>query len=422
MDEFEARLEALYPALQRYIRFRVDGPEAEDLVQEVCLAAYRKQDQLRDPEAFKGWILSIARNRCADYFRSRCQNPVSLEEIPETAGDWGRFGRTCCNPVGETMDRLEQRDREILRLHYWKEMSQEEIASALGIPLGTVKSRLHNAKKRFGNLYPYPPDDWKGERNMAKLPKKMPRYIIEKMDQSPFECRWEELMGYLMVPKVGLKFSWAMYDQPSGKCSNIYRMEATGKARVHGIDGVEIVVHGFDRNGKKDKIQRIFVVQLTQTHCRYLAALRMEGDVRNYITFLDSDVFMPTWGYGDNNCGHEILLKPKGDILREGNVVTSADKKFLLDVVGRYQLTILGKTYDTVCLMDLESKDPNVFSEQYLDTNGRTVLWRRFNRDDWAIDRFGGQRWSERFPDNERITVNGEVYVHWYDCISDYIL
>ena len=57
-----------------------------------------------------------------------------------------------------------------------------------------------------------------------------------------------------------------------------------------------------------------------------------------------------------------------------------------------------------------------------MDRNGRTVLWRRFNKDDWAIDRFGGKLWSEKLPENEQITVNGETYVHWYDCISEYVL
>ena len=44
------------------------------------------------------------------------------------------------------------------------------------------------------------------------------------------------------------------------------------------------------------------------------------------------------------------------------------------------------------------------------------MLWRRFNRDDWAIDRYG-KPWSALLPDNEQITVNGQRYVHWYDCI-----
>ena len=53
--------------------------------------------------------------------------------------------------------------------------------------------------------------------------------------------------------------------------------------------------------------------------------------------------------------------------------------------------------------------------------NGRTILWRRFNRDDWAIDHYQ-KPWTELLPGNDRLTVNGVTYVQWYDCITDYIL
>ena len=77
--------------------------------------------------------------------------------------------------------------------------------------------------------------------------------------------------------------------------------------------------------------------------------------------------------------------------------------------------------YDTVCMIDVGCFSDSVVSEQFIDKNGRTVLWRRFNRDDWAYGRYG-RRWTEMLPENERMTVNREVFVHWYDCISDYIL
>ena len=59
--------------------------------------------------------------------------------------------------------------------------------------------------------------------------------------------------------------------------------------------------------------------------------------------------------------------------------------------------------------------------EQYLDRNGRTILWRRFNKNDWAFRRYG-KTWEEMLPDNEKLTINGETFVLWYDCITDYIL
>ena len=129
---------------------------------------------------------------------------------------------------------------------------------------------------------------------------------------------------------------------------------------------------------------------------------------------VNKTLYIPLYG--------KAYVSRKGMILRDGNAITTPPVREVLDVVGRYAVTINGKWYDTVCVMDVELYNEAVVSEQYIDQNGRTVLWRRFNRDDWAIDRFGGKPWSEKLPDNERLTINGETYVHWYDCISDYIL
>lgn len=130
---------------------------------------------------------------------------------------------------------------------------------------------------------------------------------------------------------------------------------------------------------------------------------------------------MPNWGFGEDNCGNETNLAPKGDITRSGNFVTSKKKEFLLDIVGRYTVKINGKSYDTVCVMDIETYNSGVVSEQFLDKNGRTILWRRFNRDDWAFDRYG-KKWTELLPENERLIINGETYVEWYDCMTEYVL
>ena len=66
--------------------------------------------------------------------------------------------------------------------------------------------------------------------------------------------------------------------------------------------------------------------------------------------------------------------------------------------------------------MDLSAYAEGVASLQFLNRDGRTLLWQRYNRDDWALDRYG-RRWSELLPENERITVNGIAFVHWYDCL-----
>jgi hypothetical protein len=280
-------------------------------------------------------------------------------------------------------------------------------------------------KKEFANtkIHYYAP---KGETNMKKMPATLPAYKIERSELAPFAVRWEEIMGWFLVPKLGEKLSWAMYDFPEKKRTELCEMEVVGKAEVHGIEGVEIVAvetdpMGCNSAGGQKKVERRFVAQLTDSHCRLLAESHEENGVKRYYTFLDGENFLANWGFGEDNCGNEIHISPKGDITREGNAIAAKEKEFLLDVVGRYNVTIGGKTYDTVCIVDCYTYIDGAMSEQYVDQNGRTILWRRFNRNDWAYSRYG-KLWTEMLPENETLTVNGETYVHWYDCITDYIL
>lgn len=147
----------------------------------------------------------------------------------------------------------------------------------------------------------------------------------------------------------------------------------------------------------------------------------MTDGVKKVFTFLDGDEFLNNWGFGEDNCGNSVFPKPKGIIVRDGLKLTSAESSRLLDVIGRYTVRINGKTYDTICVVDIECYNGGMLSEQYIDQKGRTVLWRRFNRNDWHIDYYK-KPWSEQLPHNEQVTFNGVSYVHWYDCITDYIL
>ena len=429
MDEFEKLLADVTSGVERFVRYRLPSQtDADDVLQEVYLSAYRNFPGIKNKESFKSWIISIARNKCNDYFRAKAaQMEISIEELSQQELSTGRLGISVVHTVRETLDRLGNKDKQILYLYFWKELPQNEIAKLLDIPVGTVKSRLHTAKLHFKSKYPYQTQKPKGDTTMQKLPEYIPDYTIERLDAEPFSVRWEELQGWLIVPRVGQKLTWGMYDFPERRRTEYTEMEVIGKAEVHGIEGVEVVAMQFDpadyyRTGALDQVERRFVAQLTDTHSRYLAETHMEDGVRKCYTFLDGEAFLNNWGFGEDNCGNEVNLHPKGLLHREGNCVTGTILREVVDVVGRYRVTIGGKSYDTVCVMDIECYNDAVASEQYVDQNGRTVLWRRFNRDDWAIDRFGGKPWSEKFPDNERITINGETYVHWYDCISDYIL
>ena len=423
MDEFAALLEENRGAVERYVRFRINSfADAEDILQETYTTAFTRFDRLKSKDSFKAWIISIAKNKCIDYFRKR-RDEVSLEEVPEQELGQSRFGLTEPSDVQDAVERLADKDREILLLYYFEEMKQSEISSRLGIPLGTVKSRLNTARRNFKALYPSP---MKGEKNMKHMPEYMPEYKIIPNGKEPFAVQWEELMGWFIVPKEGEKLCWAMYDFPEKKRGEYVEMEAGGAAEIHGIEGIIVRSREYDampnnRIDETDYAERTFVAQLTDTHCRFLAESHSVHGVQKLHTFLDADTFLPNWGFGENNCGNETHITAKDDIVRKGAEITAKDKPFLLDVVGSYTVEIGGKSFETICVIDIETYDEGVMSEQYLDKSGRTVLWRRFNSDDWAV-KAGEKPWTERLPENETVLVNGKTYVHWYDCITDHVL
>lgn len=429
MTDFETLLTAHLPPLERFVKFRVGNqPDAEDLLQEVLAAAYRNRDTVSSEAAFKPWILGIARNKCNDYFRARAKRmEIPLESLDETALTVGLHGVTVKTVVSETLEALGDTDRQILYLSYFKDLPQAEIAARLGIPVGTVKSRLFHAKQQFKALYPEKPKGETVMKNNRKLmPEYLPDYQIKEVEGEPFAVCWEELMGWYIVPKPGETCSWAMYDFPKRKRTEQCDLEVTGRAEVHGIEGVEIEAVEYDpmdcnRIDGADVARRRFVAQLTDTHCRYLAECHEEDGVKKLYTFLDGDGFLENWGFGKDNCGNETHIAQKGVIRKQGSAVTTAKQPFMLDVVGRYEVQINGKTYDTICVIDAGAYEEGVLTEQYLDRNGRTVLWRRFNRNDSMQESYK-RPWTELLPENERITIDGETYVYWYDCITDYIL
>lgn len=422
MDEFEQLLNQNKFAFERFVKFRISNlSDAEDILQDVYFTAYKNWEQLKEKQLFKAWVVSIARHKCNDYYRKQAKfSEVPIDNLAETELLQTRLGYAEASFIEDILDSLSDKDKQILHLTYWEELPQKQIAKALDIPLGTVKSRLHAAKQNFKMNYTSKSNIRKDDESMSKLPSKLPEYRISVLSQPPFIVKCEELQGLSIIPKLGEKVTWGIYASATKKCEEFSEVCVVGKAEVHGIEGVEIrsVQHDIKNNQVNE---RLFVAQLTDTHCRYLSETHWENDIKKCFTFLDGDIFMNNWGFGEDNCGNKILIVPNNLIKREGSQITKTVEKEVLDVVGRYTVEIGDKSYDTVCVMDLGHFNNAIAIEQYIDKNGRTILWRRFNRDDWALKRYK-KKWSEQLPENERLIINGETYVHWYDCITDYII
>ena len=109
MKEFEELLASGRTAVERWVRAHIgQSADAEDVLQETFLAAFRGFPELRSTEAFLPWILGIARRKTADWYRTqaRRKKEILMDEMPETAADPPEE-----NSVEETIAALPERDR-----------------------------------------------------------------------------------------------------------------------------------------------------------------------------------------------------------------------------------------------------------------------------------------------------------------------
>ncbi len=157
--DFLALFEAHYDDIAGYVtRRQVDRSTAEDIVSTTFVEAIDRRatfdHRKGDPRA---WLFGIATNLMRRHFRSEHRRLLAYAraasreiEGPDTAEETcGRLDASAtAGSVAAALATLSQGDYEVLTLLCWAELSQEEIATALGIPKGTVKSRLHRARRQ----------------------------------------------------------------------------------------------------------------------------------------------------------------------------------------------------------------------------------------------------------------------------------
>jgi RNA polymerase sigma-70 factor, ECF subfamily len=155
--EFEERLAECGPLAYRVARgvLRNDA-DAEDVAQEALLRAYGRFDRLRDPLRFRGWLVRIVFRLALDRARS-----AKRRELRET--EWARPARPPASPTAEelaasselqghfdrALDALPEKLRLVLLLSAMEGHTLEEVAAMLGLPVGTVKSRLFAGRKKL---------------------------------------------------------------------------------------------------------------------------------------------------------------------------------------------------------------------------------------------------------------------------------
>ncbi|MHC4100317.1 MAG: RNA polymerase sigma factor [Planctomycetota bacterium] len=136
--------------LRNYVRhLSVDASRVDDVLQEVWLNVFRSLPSLRQPGAPAAWLYRIARAAAlAEKRRGRAGAGLDLEpEAVVTGDDEPDFTPQDAARIHACLDRLSPGHREVLLLRYLEESSYQDIADVVGSPLGTVRSRLHHAKR-----------------------------------------------------------------------------------------------------------------------------------------------------------------------------------------------------------------------------------------------------------------------------------
>ena len=156
---FDALFSTEFGPIHRYLRRRVGRDAADDVAAATFATAFAHWDSYDPARPLRPWLYGIATNLARRYFRDEERklrayartglDPITAED--ENAVVHRLDADTQRRAIAAALGELRVEDREILLLQAWAELNDREIAEALSLPIGTVKSRLHRTRERMRN-------------------------------------------------------------------------------------------------------------------------------------------------------------------------------------------------------------------------------------------------------------------------------
>jgi len=147
-DAFTALAGPALARLDAAARLILRDPElARDAVQDGFIRAWRNLPALRDPDKFDAWLRQLVVHACIDITRRRRRRPIEVELTPIDGPAIGDIASAIADRelLDDALRHLDPEWRAVVVLHYFLGMPLPEVATNLGIPLGTAKSRLHRS-------------------------------------------------------------------------------------------------------------------------------------------------------------------------------------------------------------------------------------------------------------------------------------
>ena len=150
-DTFRDQLSALLPRLRRFaLGLTADADRADDLVQAGCERALARQQQWQPGTRLDSWMFKIMQNLWIDQLRARSDivdvEPEEIERVPDRDWNRGIEAKLTLEQVMQAMQKLPAQMRSVLALVCIEDLSYREAADTLGVPIGTVMSRLARAR------------------------------------------------------------------------------------------------------------------------------------------------------------------------------------------------------------------------------------------------------------------------------------
>lgn len=156
-NAFEELVVRYHPRLRYYLRRILPRADhADDVLQEVWLAAFRAIPRLADPAALAAWLYRIARDKAAVQWRGRpSERLLDVSEIVEESVEDNEFRHEDSQEIHASLAELAPEHQEVLVLRFLEDMTYEQIAKVTGCPIGTVRSRLYYAKSALRQAIEY---------------------------------------------------------------------------------------------------------------------------------------------------------------------------------------------------------------------------------------------------------------------------
>ncbi len=241
------------------------------------------------------------------------------------------------------------------------------------------------------------------------------------------DCR--TMPGWGIPLDLGAESWIAWYDPPRWRLTCASYLRVLRPAEVHGLEGLEIEELQWDSSARRWDPSYTYFARLTDKSFEWLATAHVHDGKRILYTFLD-DGFDDDWGQSRRRLAEAGRMTQRNDGSYALRVATGETGDVCVGA-GMFRVRIGRRSF--TCLRSIEIAAAatrtkvllhrSILAESFYTRAGRLVLFRRYNGRLWNIGKAGKGKaalpWDKRLPSNARLVINGAMFVHWYDCLTD---